>query len=832
MNQKSKNLLTVQIVLLVLITLIPGFLRAQNHTIKVDLNINGRKDKEVNQPGYYSWHLQDGQTDSMTFEDVTVTFKKAGQTGKALETCWDKVSLQHPYYARLVNDGITVEEGRSGGAIAMHIRGLSPGKHTLLTYHNETQSAENNTFSPIDIYVDGKLQVNDLQPTVRVTNNAGAATAYLHLNIKKGKEVVVLFVAEKENNATSKNVVINGFELNTPNIKKQAVKPFPSNRNEHIKAENSSLDLKWTSAKDAYSHDVYFGTDSAAVASAGHASPLFKGNQQDTVFNVNDLYSMTTYYWRIDEVSADKTTKGKVWSFRPAHLAFPEAQGYGRFAIGGRGGKVVAVTNLNDSGPGSLRAAITNDIGPRTIVFNVSGLITLKTRLNLAQPYITLAGQTAPGKGICIRHATLGVTANDNIIRFVRVRLGKPNVSYGGMGLTGCNYSIIDHCSISWTMDEAFSSRGAKNITLQRTLISEALNVAGHHNYPPGEAHGYAASIGGDIGSFHHNLLAHCYGRNWSLAGGVDGDGQYTGRLDIRDNVVYNWGTRATDGGAKEVNFVNNYYRPGAGTTFFYAFNAQHEGYGGGMQRCYFKGNVMPGYFNEKNEKRGRTMEGHVNYKTYVNKPFFPSYVTTQSAEDAYKNVLSDVGCNIPVLDDHDVRMISETLKGTYSVTGSVSGYKGFPDHQKDAGGYEDYPEIHRDSQWDSDKDGLPGWWEKFHGLNPHSSKGNFSDANADPDKDGYTNMNDYLAWMAQPHYSTLSKENIVIDLKKLARGYTDHPAFSVSKVENGEVKINSGMATFIPDGNGLGSFLFTVTDAEGSSMARKVNILVGYKIK
>src|SRR5699024_8867786 len=207
----------------------------------------------------------------------------------------------------------------------------------------------------------------------------------------------------------------------------------------------------------------------------------------------------------------------------------------------------VYVTNLNDSGPGSLREAVTNNIGPRTIVFNVSGLITLKSRLNVTEPYVTIAGQTAPGKGICIRRATFGVTGNDDIIRFIRVRLGKPNVSYGGMGLTGNNFSIIDHCSISWTMDESFSSRNARNITLQRTLISEALNVAGHHNYPPGTAHGYAASIGGSIGSFHHNLLAHNYGRNWSLAGGVNGNGQYIGKLDIRNNVVYNWGTRATD---------------------------------------------------------------------------------------------------------------------------------------------------------------------------------------------------------------------------------------------------------------------------------------------
>src|SRR5699024_1084194 len=155
------------------------------------------------------------------------------------------------------------------------------------------------------------------------------------------------------------------------------------------------------------------------------------------IFSADSLYSMLTYYWRVDEVSDGSITKGDVWSFRIAQLAFPGAQGYGRFARGGRGGKVVEVTNLNDSGPGSLRAAVTNDIGPRTIVFNVSGLIKLESRLTVKQSYITIAGQTAPGKGITLRHATFGVTGDDVIIRFMRVRLGADNVSYGGMGLTG-----------------------------------------------------------------------------------------------------------------------------------------------------------------------------------------------------------------------------------------------------------------------------------------------------------------------------------------------------------------------------------------------------------
>src|SRR4029078_1510962 len=182
----------------------------------------------------------------------------------------------------------------------------------------------------------------------------------------------------------------------------------------------------------------------------------------------------------------------------------------------------------------SLRAAIEAE-GPRTVVFNVSGLITLESRLVIRNPYLTVAGQTAPRHGICVRKYNFGLGgAHDVIVRDVRVRPG--NISgqtLDGMGMAGSDHCITNHCSITWTLDESFSSRGAKNITLQRTLISEALNEAGHKNYPPGTQHGYAASIGGNVGSFHHNLLAHCSGRNWSLAGGLEKKGFYVGRLDI-----------------------------------------------------------------------------------------------------------------------------------------------------------------------------------------------------------------------------------------------------------------------------------------------------------
>ena len=444
-------------------------------------------------------------------------------------------------------------------------------------------------------------------------------------------------------------------------------------------------------------------------------------------------------------------------------LAFPTAEGYGRFAQGGRGGRVIHVTNLNDSGPGSLRDAVEQS-GPRTVVFDVSGLITLESKLIVrgTNSNLTIAGQTAPGNGVCLRKYNFGMLGASNVvIRYLRVRPGNiSGTTLDGMGLASSENCIIDHCSISWTLDEAFSSRGARNITLQRTLISEALNAAGHRKYPPGTQHGYAASIGGDIGSFHHNLLANNCGRNWSLAGGLNkADNTYAGRLDIRNNVVFNWKDRATDGGAHEVNFVGNYYQPGPATKSFFALNAQYGGFPG-SQRYYFAGNVMPGHFGLTNQEAGRkatTERGGKlpeTYSPWAEQEFFPSHVKSQSADEAYTNVLADVGCNYPALDEHDKRIITEVRSGKTTFKGSKTGLPGLPDSQEDVGGWDNYPDIPRPAGWDTDGDGMPDAWEKVRGLNP----GDSSDGNQDANGDGYTNLEEYLNSLVGEYPLTTAK--------------------------------------------------------------------------
>ncbi|WP_265594168.1 Ig-like domain-containing protein [Haloferula sp. BvORR071] len=840
--------------------------------LRVDINRDANNTAAVTELGYTRWSLDNTNgaatgtnAVSRSFttaanENVTVTFVQtaasAAAGGTGLLSNWYKAGAEGS--AKLVSDGLTVAPANlaTGGQLRMTIAGLNAGPHTLLSYHNAWDSIPAGSLGPIDILVNGVLAVDHLQPSIRAASNVAAASAYVSFTVSGPADVTEIIFAAETNTAagvTIRNAMINGFEIDTPNAVRIANTPSPADGNGHVDADAGTVNLAWSAALagDTASHDVYLGTDRTAVAAATRASTLFLGNQTGTSRVVAASNKHATYYWRVDEIDAlGNVTAGPVWSFRPRQLAFPGAEGYGRYARGGRGGRVIHITSLADYAssaapvPGTLRHAVEVETGPRVIVFDVAGMITLDRRLTLSSPFVTLAGQTAPGKGICLRQWPLGLSgSNDSVVRFLRNRPG--NISgqtIDGGGLAGCDHSIMDHCSISWSMDEGFSSRGAKNITLQKTLISEALAIAGHQNYPAGTDHGYAATVGGDIASLHHNLLAHCSGRNWSMGGGVDALGFFSGRLDIRNNVVYNWKSRTTDGGAMEVNFVNNYYKPGAATTLVpYAVTMNHENDFGGSQRCYFTGNVMAGYFNEASQSTGRRSvvsngAPTPTYETFVAAPFFENYVGTQTALSAYKRVLSDVGANRP-LDTHDTRVIQETLSGTYTYTGTgpYGGYPGLPNTQDDVGGWENYPSEARAANWDSDGDGLPNWWESLIGTSPSSPAGDFSEANADPENDGYTRLDDYLAWMALPRIETTAGTPVDLDLATLTKGYTAAP---VRTVAIAPASATAGTVQLLGDGktvrftpaagfSGIARFSFGVTDSAGDSMSGEVGVRV-----
>lgn len=794
---------------------------AANAAILVDFDMTGRSTAEVTEPGQTAWPVAETTSASMTISGITFTVSKAGSAGTAIKTDWYKAGIQNPYYARLVCDGLTVVDGNSGGSIQMTIAGLSAGTHSLLTYHNTLNGYDH---AEVDVTVNGIKMRSNLAQTNRATTTAGSAYSYVTFTVTAGQTVTILYSANTNSSSSYKNVVMNGFGLDVPDAAKQAASPFPADRDLHVDADAGTVQLSWTKASNAASHDVYFATDSLSVATATRSSALYLGNQTTTGKGLSGLSNLKTYYWRVDEVDASGTiTIGNVWRFSPRHLAFPGAEGYGRFARGGRGGTVVHVTNLNDAGAGSLREAVENDIGPRTIVFDVAGIITLQSRLTLSNSNITIAGQTAPGKGIVVRSAPLGFSGvSDGIMRFVRVRLGAGQ-TFDGTGLQGSDHCIFDHNSVSWTIDESFSSRSGKNITLQKTMLAEALNIAGHQNYPSGTKHGYAATISGDVGSFHHNLLAHNEGRNWSLGGGLDANGTYSGRLDIFNNVVYNWGGRSTDGGAHEVNFVNNYYKPGPATVQNYALNAQWDGFPG-TQQYFCSGNFVKGKYESIGvANNGCTHDGG-NPNPWVSSSFFSSYATLHSAAEAYKHVLSDVGATQPAFDDHDKRIVKETWLGTTTYKGSVSGVAGLPDHQDDVGGYESYPTTARPADFDADGDGMPNWWENSHGLNPSSGNGNFSESNGDLDGDGYTNLEEYLNWLALPHATVNANSQATFNMAELSRGFQKTPVYSLTPSTCATASIADSILTITSKKNcPVFEMEFSVTDREGSILKRSV---------
>ncbi len=419
--------------------------------------------------------------------------------------------------------------------------------------------------------------------------------------------------------------------------------------------------------------------------------------------------------------------------------AFPGAEGFGKYATGGRGGDVYHVTNLADSGPGSFREGAEMATGPRTIVFDVSGTIMLKKVLRIkGKSKLTIAGQTAPGKGITVRDWPIYIEeSRDIVMRYLRVRLGDENKPIGGqdvMTVNRCDNLILDHLSLSWGIDGNSDYRGNSNMTLQWLIYSEALNESIHEK----GAHAMCTSIRDCAGntSVHHNIYATSRHRHPTLGAGVEKGKQET-MLDFRNCVNYNWSGPTNIGGLK-INIVGNYYRPGPMT----------DGASLPMQmkdgtlvnaRGFMSGNIfddMPKHLTADNY--GAVL--YTNSGSYASttrkawevKSEFPlgEYgYPTQTAEQAFESCLRLSGASL-VRDSVDERFI-----------GTIRNRKGrLLNSQKEVGGWDTYPEQRRAANWDTDGDGMPDAWESSHGLNPRDP----ADRNQ-RGKSGYTRLEEYL---------------------------------------------------------------------------------------
>ncbi len=430
-------------------------------------------------------------------------------------------------------------------------------------------------------------------------------------------------------------------------------------------------------------------------------------------------------------------------------LAFPGAEGYGADAKGGRGGKVLFVTNLEDYHPdndepvpGSLRAACLAE-GPRIVIFRVAGIIDLKTPLGIREPYLTLAGQTAPGGGICIRrHSTQISNTHDIVIRHLRFRVGDAvgierkaageDWQTDALSVYMSQDVIIDHCSTSWANDETLSLTGVDldRITVQWTMITESMNASFHYK----GSHGYGSIVGGHIGhgkqaaiTMHHNVYAHHTARNPHFAG--DRDGLPPGsRTDFRNNVIYDWGKVAGHNYTPQytsVNYVGNYLKPGPSTREDQRNIALTPGSANG--HFYVAGNRLEGYpdADDDNWLMVNTTRG----VTRLEEPLSAPPVATDDVETAFRRVMEDCGATLPMRDAVDARIIEGIKTGGDSII----------DTQADVGGWPEYASAPAPA--DDDNDGMPDAWERKHGLKPKDA----SDNNKDTDSDGYTNVEEYL---------------------------------------------------------------------------------------
>ena len=422
-------------------------------------------------------------------------------------------------------------------------------------------------------------------------------------------------------------------------------------------------------------------------------------------------------------------------------LAFPGAEGFGRYAVGGRGGDVYHVTNLDNDGEGSLRHGVETAAAPLTIVFDISGTILLRSRLTLDSAHMTIAGQTAPGDGITLSGNSLIIAADHIIVRFIRSRLGDTlNVEADAISVVDGSNIIIDHSTASWSVDEVLSNQSntVDLMTLQWSIVSESL----HNSLHAKGAHGYGGIIGAKRQTYHHNLFAHHSSRNPKITWR-----RHT-KVDFSNNVIYNWGFLSCyDGTSTHANWTNNYYKAGPATDanvndlIFDVYNKpdapDFASYG---TQFYISGNVIEGneIVSSDNWQGGVTyQDGTTEEDVRALQAFDYPKIAETSAEQAFSNVLDYAGASLN-RDDVDNRVVQEARTGT-----AAMGINGLIDSQFDVGGWpllESLP-----AQLDTDQDGMPDVWENIHNLDSQNPE----DRNSDTDGDGYTELEEYLNSLA-----------------------------------------------------------------------------------
>ncbi len=625
--------------------------------------------------------------------------------------------------------------------------------------------------------------------------------------------------------------------------------PYPY-ATEPSPAVNSSVDpesiLSWQPGENSIRSEVYFGTSSDAVSNAqrlngdidgdgtvdlldlnslvqqwlgtpscvglygegtvdmsdfnavskewqNSADSTFLGSTSGSMVDPGVLNNNTYYYWRVDSVNCDGVEAGEVWRFKTKLPAFPGADGFGKWATGGRGGSVYHVTNLNDSGEGSFRDAVSGT--NRTIVFDVGGIINIDERIVMSKD-ITIAGQTAPGEGIMIYGNGVSYTdANRTITRYMRYRMGRYGTAdKDAVAIADGTNMIFDHCSVAWGRDENFSISGGTGespglITIQDSIIAQGL--VDH-------------SCGGLIRCFEGgvSIIRTLY---------IDSDTrnpQVRGINEFINNVVYNWDDAAYSMGKSSeaisyANVFNNYMIKGPNS------DAVPYNWGAPGFHIYPEGNMY-------DSDRDGILDGYLlsdsSYSdqeaTVVSQPYdYPSVNTMLSASASVKYVASQSGASFPARDHTDKYLYNDLL--SFGTSGQLIS------NENDSPLYGVGTLENGHNPIDTDQDGIPDYWEDtVAGLNKYNA-----DNNGDVDGDGYTNLENYINWLGAPHANVQKNVTSEIELNKFTSGFTDSAAFTITNVTHGSaVMLSDGFAAnYTPedDYTGFAELTFTVDDGD-----------------
>ena len=547
-------------------------------------------------------------------------------------------------------------------------------------------------------------------------------------------------------------------------------------------------DLDWSGAVDL--------PDFALLGSdwLDSSDPIYAGTTTASEFDPGSLEPGLTYYWRVDSVYCDRIEQSPVWSFETKLPAFPGADGFGKWAKGGRGGSVYHVTNLNASGTGSFRDAVSSS--NRTVVFDVGGIINISDRFSVSKN-VTIAGQTAPGEGIMVYGNGMGYTNSDqSITRFMRYRMGVNGTSdKDAVGIADGKNMIFDHCSVSWGRDENFSinpDSGADLglITIQDCIIGQGL---------------LSHSCGGLIVDWDYgvSIIRTLYIDNNTRNPKVRGKNEFI------NNIVYNWDTAAyimawTDSldYYSYVNAINNYFISGPQMD-----NTPPFRYGNAAFHIYHSNNVWDSDLDGVLDGRVLVDDDYTaNNETIVSDPFdYPGVKNLYSPKKAVKYIASASGASLPVRDRTDIRLIGEL--NSYGTMGEhISNENASPMY-----GVGTIANGHNPT--DTDQDGMPDYWEDITaGHNKY-----VADNNADYNGNGYTDLEDYINWMAIPHANVQKNAYAFIDLSAFSKGFDSSAVYTVSNSVKGTVTLLSDghTARFVPDTDyvGVAEFDFNVND-------------------